>query len=707
MIEGARDGPRGLSLPRAAELDLRVLAWTAAPVALLFLARLLPAEGAGLALRLFAAGAIVLLLPGALILRVLGRPSSPGVAAAGALALSLLVVFVALVLTVLAGASIDLAVVVLCAAIAAAAVPAALAGRSSAAPRAERRAALGLLAATLPLSALVWWSAGPVQGDGLFHVARVRKLVELDSLTSLAALNEFRDGSVHPGYAVPLWHEALALVARLADVDAAQAALYLPAVLIVPLTVLVAHGAGTALFKHWAGGVAVALALVAQLWFSRAGGTGNFEFLYQPAALGRTLLATAILALAFSFVFLGDRRLLVPLVAAGFALAVVHATYAPYVALLLVGCAVARLVMGRRDEGSPARTAVTAAAVLVPFGLFLLWLLPIATDDPSQAPDPARRAFEIRHYGNAFDVFGDVLRFAPEAIARGGPVVVAGLLAVPLAGLAARRMWAAFVLGGSLAVLAVLLVPWLFTELADLLSLSQARRLAAFLPVPFAIAGAAVLLGRLRLVGVALAAAAALALAWAYPGEFTYRVREGGPGWTVWLAVAGGLVALAAGALTRRRGPEPGRWAAFAAAAFLVPLVALGLDELERGRDPLALPPAAIAAVQANVEPGDVLFGRPQDAYRIAAYSPVYVNAEELGHAPATARNRPSERYRDAQRFFAPQATSDAERAQLLEEYGADWLLVDKRRRVPEAFLAGLELVYDGPRYGLYRVSGN
>ncbi len=535
------------------------------------------------------------------------------------------------------------------------AIPAALAGRSSVAPRAERRAALGLLAATLPLSALVWWSAGPLQGDGLFHVARIRKLVELDSLSSLAALNEFRDGSVHPGYAVPVWHEALALVARLADVDAAQVALYLPAVLIVPLTVLVAHGAGTALFKHWAGGVAVALALVAQLWFSREGGTGNFEFLYQPAALGRTLLATAILALAFSFVFLGDRRLLVPLVAAGFALAVVHATYAPYVALLLVGCAVARLVMGRRDEGSPARTAVTAAAVLVPFGLFLLWLLPIATDDPSQAPDAARRAFEIQHYGNAFDVFGDVLRFAPEAIARGGPVVVAGLLAIPLAGLAARRMWAAFVLGGSLAVLAVLLVPWLFTALADLLSLSQARRLAAFLPVPFAIAGAAVLLGRLRLVGVALAAAAALALTWAYPGEFTYRVGEGGPGGPCgWRSPAGSWrwpweLLRGPAAPSRADGPpspppafscrsSPSRSTSSSAAGIL----GLFLPPPSQPSGPTWSPATCSS-----------------DVHRTRTASPptrpVYVNAEELGHAPATARNRPSERYRDAQRSSRPE----------------------------------------------------
>ena len=52
-----------------------------------------------------------------------------------------------------------------------------------------------------------------------------------------------------------------------------------------------------------------------------------------------------------------------------------------------------------------------------------------------------------------------------------------------------RRRWAAYVLGGSLAVFAITLVPWLFTPFSDVVSLSQARRLAGFLPFAFALAG--------------------------------------------------------------------------------------------------------------------------------------------------------------------------------------------------------------------------
>ena len=70
------------------------------------------------------------------------------------------------------------------------------------------------------------------------------------------------------------------------------------------------------------------------------------------------------------------------------------------------------------------------------------------------------------------------------AIGRGAAVRVWCLsqtgryLPTGLAGFAARRRWAAYVVGGSLAVFAVMLIPFLFTSLADLVSISQARRAA-------------------------------------------------------------------------------------------------------------------------------------------------------------------------------------------------------------------------------------
>jgi hypothetical protein len=108
-------------------------------------------------------------------------------------------------------------------------------------------------------------------------------------------------------------------------------------------------------------------------------------------------------------------------------------------------------------------------------------------------PSAEQKARDLAHYAGYFDGTGPLLRLAPEAIARGGPAVVAALLVIPLAALAGRRLWAAYVLGAALAVLGVLLTPFVFSTFADAVSLSQARRLVAFLPLPFALAGAATL----------------------------------------------------------------------------------------------------------------------------------------------------------------------------------------------------------------------
>ena len=60
---------------------------------------------------------------------------------------------------------------------------------------------------------------------------------------------------------------------------------------------------------------------------------------------------------------------------------------------------------------------------------------------------------------------------------------------LPVIGLALRRRWAAFTLGGTLIVLLLMEVPWLFVHLSDAVSLSQSRRAAGFAPLPFAFAG--------------------------------------------------------------------------------------------------------------------------------------------------------------------------------------------------------------------------
>jgi hypothetical protein len=673
----------------------------------LLLGHLLPAEDLGLALRLAGAAACVFLLPGAFVLRALAWPSSPAVAIAASIALSLLVVTFAVALVFAVGGSIVLAGAVLLVVIAAAAVPAALRGESRPVPRADRRALAVLLGLSLPLAGLVWWAAGPLRGDVYFHLARVRKLADFDTLSSLATVNEFKDGGLHPGYAFPLLHGADALVARLAGADPADVILYLPAIL-VPLALVLAYGAGSAVFRSWAGGVSFAVVYAVHMGLVQRneffGGTGNLELLTQPKAASLLLLTPMILALAFTFAVEGGRIVLVSLVAAAFALSAVHPTYTPYVALSLAGFLAARVTLVRGWEPLLTRTAVALAAILVPFGLFSAALIPVVRESRAVTPAAGDRAYELDRYQGSLTMLGDWFGFAPSAIARGGPVLVAGLLAVPLAGFAARRLWAALVLGGSLAVLTILLTPPLFTALSHVFSVSQSHRLSAFLPVAFALVGGCVILSRFGALGIAIAAGTGIALAFLAPGDFTRPIEGNGPGWTVVVAVVGGVAALVMGAILRPRGPEPGAWTVAVSVAFVIPVAVGGLSSVEQPAAMSELPPGIVQAVQDRTASGDVVFSDAKTAYKIAAFAPVYINAAPLGNTADTKKNRSRIRMADAQRFLESRTLTDGERHTILEQYGADWVLVDKSRPRPEEFLRRLRPVYEDAQYVLYEV---
>ena len=86
---------------------------------------------------------------------------------------------------------------------------------------------------------------------------------------------------------------------------------------------------------------------------------------------------------------------------------------------------------------------------------------------------------------------------APGVVSRTGAIAVAALVLVPLAGLAARRRWSAFVLGGTVLVLVLELFSFVFPHFSDFVSLSQSRRAAGFVPFAFALVGGAAVLARL------------------------------------------------------------------------------------------------------------------------------------------------------------------------------------------------------------------
>ena len=272
------------------------------------------------------------------------------------------------------------------------------------------------------------------------------------------------------------------------------------------------------------------------------------------------------------------------------------------------------------------------------------------------------------------------------------------MIALPVAAVAVRRRWGSFVVGSTLALLAVALTPVLFRPLGDLMTLPEALRLPLLLPLPFAIAGAALVAARRPVLACVMAAALGLGLALAYrdPGS-------AGPAWATWVAVAACLAALAvrpAGSerLARLRVGSPSSRPRSRSRSRLSGFADLGRDR----PDPRALPLPLIEAVRELVPVRAVVFADPESSYRLSAAAPVTVAAAPPARAAATGENDPAGRRRDVAAFFSGEGLSYLDRGEMLNRFGASWLLVDRSRPVPDYVRFLPEPVFDDGRYVLY-----
>jgi hypothetical protein len=649
----------------------------------LALARLLPDSGLGLYLKL-ALATLLVLLPGWLIARLLRRPS-----VSATLAWSLVGIFAAGAIMFAVGGSLNLALG-LYAGLGAAALVAVIARpvvvwRS----RPVLVIALGVVGGLL-----LWHVSGALGGDALFHLARVRKLLAFGDL-HLRTVDEFKDGSLHPGYAFPLWHLFLAFVARLSGADAGKVVLHEASVL-CPVAFAVVYESGSAVFRSRVAALATLFATVGL--FGLAGGHGgSYVYLALPATTARQLLVPAVIALFFWNVRGPSRAGTATLAASGLALALVHATYALYVLVPLAGYVGARWLLARRElkEG-----IAGLVALVVPTAAVSLWLLPIVRDTVSHNPSDAELAQNLHHYGDQLVVYSlHSYRVAAELFARAGAVAVAALVCVPLAYWGRRRPWAALVLGGTAVIAALALVPPFFATFSDLVSLSQARRIVGFVPFAFAFAGGCAVLSR-RLghwvLPLALGAGIGLELAW--PGDFANVPGDGGPALVVWIAAVGSVAALILGALAWRQapGPErPGRLTALAALLFVIPVAVAGFAHWSPLPGEPRLTAGLVQALHRYVPKGSIVFSDDSTAYRIGAAVPVYINAAPAGHVADTKANRRFERVNDANRFLA---TGDLG---IPRRYGAQFIVLDLQKHVPRLVLPRL---YGDERYVLYRL---
>jgi hypothetical protein len=380
-------------------------------------------------------------------------------------------------------------------------------------------------------------------------------------------------------------------------------------------------------------------------------------------------------------------------------LAFVHPTYAAFLALPLAGFAVARIVLTRRDLLA---APVALAATVAPAALVYAWLAPIVAETAAHNPSATEKRRSLHLYASQLDVHSlDRYRLAPEVVSRTGAVAVASLALVPLAAVAARRRWSAFVLGGTVALLAIELSWLVFPQFADAVSLSQARRAAGFVPFAFAFAGGGAVLA--RLVGpflLPVALAAGIVLQHEFPGSFGRFVDGGGPALPTWIALWGGIAALVVGIVVAlRRRPLDGTRAVLAASAllFTIPVAVHGFSRWQPrvSRDGYALTPGLVRALDALPRRSTV-YADLETSYRISAYTPLYVAVAPPAHVADTKANRPYVRRRDWLRFLA---TGDLG---IPRAYGAGWLVL-RRKELPR-LQRRLPRVYVDSRYALLRI---
>ena len=698
-------------------------------VPLLGIARLFPEHGFGLWLRL-AAATLVLLAPGRLVARALGLCG-----AAPALAWSAALVAGALAFTFAVGGSLDLTLaLVLVAGLVALCLLllrplrfaplsarrggsrlrrlARLAGETpraapahvgrGAAPKVRGRGLVVL--GGLALGGALWFVESAVDGDALFHLGRIRKLVDLGSL-SLHDVGEFQHGGLHPGYAFPLWHAWLGLVAKLAGVDPTSVVVH-ESSLLAPLALVLALEMGIAVFRSQALGLVTMLAQLALICFAPGHG-GAYSMFTEPGTAARQLFVPSSLALFFLFVRQPSWPVGLSLAAIGLDLSLVHPTYSLFLGIPLVAFVAARALLARGADLRAGALALLAGGI--PTILVFVWLKPIVDQTLSITPGPHALARSLHHYAVDLVVHSPHRYYLqPEVVARTGAVAVAALVLVPLALLARERRWSALVLGGTVLVLALELSSFLFPHFADAVSLSQARRASGFVPFAFAFAGGAWVLAQrlprpaLFLLGLGIG----IWLQVAYPGDFGLRTPHNGPGITAWIALFGGAAALVAGAVLawlrplddEERTPRAAT-AALAAALFVVPVAVHGFANWTptTKRDAYALSPGLVHFLQHDVPARSVVFGDLETSYRAVAFAPVYTVAAPPAHVANTRPNHVRQRRAAVLRFFAR-----GEDLAIPRGWGAQWLILRHGEGVAAVEAKGLRPVYADGRFVVF-----
>jgi len=156
-----------------------------------------------------------------------------------------------------------------------------------------------------------------------------------------------------------------------------------------------------------------------------------------------------------------------------------------------------------------------------------------------------------------------------------------------------------------------------------------------------------------------------------WPGDFDYGLRHGGPALATWIALFGGLAAVALGASRRFELRERHGLGAAAAICLALPVFVHGAwhwsPRLQA--DPGALSPRLVHRLRTVVPKGAVVIAPVQTSYRVTADAPVYVVALPVPHVADTKANDPYTRVRLVRHWVL------ANDQRVAHRYGATWAI--------------------------------
>ena len=529
----------------------------------------------------------------------------------------------------------------------------------------ERREAAGMGLAALLAGAVGWYYQGGIgAGDALFHAGRVRKLIELDSL-SLSGISTYLDGAPHAGYAFPLLHAAQAGAVKLAggDPSATYVSLVPVFVCLVPVAV---YAAGRAIAGPAVGAAAALLAC----WDALVPGAWplSLQWTEQPPTFTFVvLLPIGVLVIHELCRTPEHRGLQASWLAIVGVVAFVHPTYV--FPLLAIGTGV--LLVSWVGLRTLLASYALGAAILG-----WIWWQALAGAPPAGAFNPTYRS-------GVGKVFSHTVMLSGQAILAHRGAFLIAMLAIPvlLIGFGRRYALAAVTMLGPFVLVAL---PGALALLIPIVNLAQARRFWIAVPWPY-VAALVLALVAARFPGrrLAIPAAAAVVLSFlfhlrfkplwnTYATELCALVAVAGLGIALWLIV------------TRRRVRAVPHLAAGALPVLLLAVGLLAVPALghDYSRKPATGRPGvsrqAIDYLRAHDQaPFPVVLADLRPAYTLSGEAAVYVVAVNEGHMRAEPKLDPPARRAAVDRFLDP-ATSDEARNAVLDRYHVRYVMVER-----------------------------